>query len=301
MNRAQIAGEPLARRTRRILAELGHRPRRSRGQSFLIDPSVAERIVALVAGSERPHVVEVGAGLGALTDPLSARAARVVAVELDQALASALEGILDDRTNVWVICADALEADLAALCEGQPDRWRVVGNLPYYAATAILLRLLSVRPPFERIVATVQREVGERLLASPGDSDYGSLTVVTAYHAEHVRAAARVPRGAFYPQPKVDSSVLVLEPRRAPMAGIASEELLLRVIRAGFAHRRKQLATSLDAAASISHIDREIAREALTRAGVGEKCRAQELSLGEFIRVANALWEAGVRPVGADG
>jgi 16S rRNA (adenine1518-N6/adenine1519-N6)-dimethyltransferase len=300
VNRAQTAGEPLARRTRRILAQLGHRPRRSRGQSFLIDPSVAERIVSLVADSEPPQVLEVGAGLAALTDLLSARATRVVAVELDQALASALEGILEHRANVRVVCTDALEADLAALCDGQPDRWRVVGNLPYYAATAILLRLLSARPPFERIVATVQREVGERLLASPGDADYGSLTVVTAYHAEHVRAAARVPRGAFYPQPKVDSTVLVLQPRRVPLAGIASEDLLLRVVRAGFAHRRKQLANSLGSAPSMSHIDRETAREALTRAGVGEKCRAQELSLGDFVRVANALWETGVRPVGAD-
>jgi 16S rRNA (adenine1518-N6/adenine1519-N6)-dimethyltransferase len=255
--------------------------------------------VDLVTDGERPQVLEVGAGLGALTDPLSAQAARVVAVELDQALASALGGILTDRANVRVACADALGADLSALCEGQPDRWRVVGNLPYYAATAILLRLLSTRPPFERIVATVQREVGERLLASVGHRDYGSLTVVTAYHAEQVRPAGRVPRGAFFPQPKVDSTVLVLEPRRQALQGVASEELLLSAIRAGFAHRRKQLANSLGTAGNMSPIDRETALGGLTRAGVDGKCRAQELSLDDFVRVANALWEAGVRPIGA--
>ncbi len=289
--------EPLAKRTRRLLAELGRKPRRSRGQNFLIDPTVAARIVSFVTDGDCPRVLEIGAGLGALTDPLSLRAREVVAVELDERLASALESVTGDRSNVRVVCADALEADLAGLLEDDPAQWRAVGNLPYYAATAIVLRLLAVWPPFDRIVATVQREVGERFLAAPGDTDYGSLTVVTAYYADSARVVSRVSRGAFYPQPKVDSVVVLLTPRRERPAGIRSEALLFAVIRAGFAHRRKQLANSLGTAERITGIDREAAREALAEAAVGEKARAQELSLDDFIRVSNALWESGVRPI----
>lgn len=289
--------EPLAKRTRRLLAELDRKPRRSRGQNFLVDPTLAARIVGFVTDEDRPRVLEIGAGLGALTDPLSLRATEVVALELDETLAAGLGKLTEDRANVHVVCADALRVDFARLLGDDFPRWRVVGNLPYYAATAIVLRLLGLWPPFDRIVTTVQREVGERLLARPGDSNYGSLTVLTAYYVDDARIVSRVPRGAFYPQPKVDSAVVLLTPRRRRPADILSEELLFAAIRAGFAHRRKQLVNSLSTAAQITGIDRDAARGALARAGVGERARAQELGLDEFVRVSNALWESGVRPV----
>lgn len=299
MARTDDAGEGLARRTRRLLAECGRRPRRSRGQNFLIDPKVADRVAGIVAGDEAPRVIEIGAGLGALTEPLARRCSRVVAIELEEAFARALDGLVGEEPHVRVVQADALKADFAQLCGGDPARWRVVGNLPYHAATAIVLRLFAVWPAFERIAVTVQREVGERLLASPDRSDYGSLSVVASYYLGRAKAVVRIPRGAFYPQPKVDSTMLVLEPRGARPEGVKSEALLFAVIRAGFGQRRKQLMNALVGSPHMPHIDRESARQALLAAGAPEKARAQELSLEAFIRVANALWESGVRPLGS--
>jgi len=291
-------GETLASRTHRLLAESGRRPRRSRGQSFLVDPKVADRIVEIVVGHDRPKVLEIGAGLGALTDGLARRSSQVVALELEEAFASALERLYAGQSTVSVVCGDALGTDMAWLCGGDAATWRVAGNLPYYAASAILLRVLAVWPPFERVVLTVQREVGERLIATPGTHDYGSLSVLVAYYCERVRAVARVPRGAFYPQPKVDSTVLLLQPRRERPQGVKCEALLFAAIRAGFGHRRKQIANALVGASTLGPVDREAVREALAVMEVGEKARAQELALGDFIGLSNALWEGGVRPVG---
>ncbi len=290
-------GETLAGRTHRLLVESGRRPRRSRGQSFLVDPKVADRIVGIVSGHDRPKVLEIGAGLGALTDGLVRCSSQVVALELEEAFASALERLYAGHSTVSVVCGDALQADMARLCGSDTATWRVAGNLPYYAASAILLRVLAVSPPFDRAVLTVQREVGERLIAVPGKRDYGSLTVLVSYYCERVKAVARVSRGAFYPQPKVDSTVLLLQPRRERPKGVKCEALLFAAIRAGFGHRRKQIANALVGAGTLGPVDCEAVREALVATGVGEKARAQELALDDFIGLSNALWEDGVRPV----
>jgi 16S rRNA (adenine1518-N6/adenine1519-N6)-dimethyltransferase len=288
-------GERPATRTRRLLAELGLRPRRERGQNFLVDPTVAERTAELVCGGERARVLEIGAGLGSLTAPLADRAEAVIALELQPEFVGALRSLLADRPHVTVVEGDALKVDPSDLAAGRPDRWCVAGNLPYYAASAILLRLLEVQPPFRQIFVMVQREVGERLAAQPGDEQYGSLSVVAAYYAQSIATAIRVPRGAFYPQPKVESVVLALEPRREPPAGVRDEALLFEVIRAGFGQRRKQLTNTLARAERLGPIDRALADAALLAAGIAPKARAENVGLEGFIALSNALSESGVR------
>jgi len=284
--------ETLAHRTRRLLAELDLRPKRSRGQSFLVDPSIAERIAALVCGDDRPKVLEIGAGLGGLTGPLARRCRELVAVEIEDSFAVALRGMFGEQAHVRIMSADALTGDLGVLCDGRASEWRVAGNLPYYAASAILLRLLARWPGFERIIVMVQREVGERLLAFRGDSAYGSLSVFARYHIGEARVVARVPRGAFWPQPQVDSAVLLLHPRHERLAAEALEPLLFAVIRAGFSQRRKKLSNALTAGA-IGGLDRAALPGLLARTGLGERVRAEELAVEDFIRLARVLAESG--------
>jgi 16S rRNA (adenine1518-N6/adenine1519-N6)-dimethyltransferase len=288
-------GESLAGRTRRLLAELGLRPRKERGQSFLIDPSIAERTTDAICEGGTPKVLEIGAGLAALTERLADRAQAVVAVELQPEFVQALAAMFADRPQVCVVEADALRTDLADLVGGSPSEWRVGANLPYYAASAILLRLFEVKPPFQRVVVMVQREVGERLTARPGHKQYGSLSVVAAYHTSAAKVVLRVPRGAFYPQPKVDSVVLALEPRRGAWSGLTDEALLFEVIRAGFGQRRKQLVNTIARAACFGPVDRGTADAALAAAGIPPRARAEELDLETFIALTNALAESGVR------
>jgi len=288
------ANERLAERTRRLLRELGVRPRRERGQNFLIDPAVARRTAEIVCDGVRPRVLELGAGLGALTEQLAERSQAVIALELQPQFAAALQALFAGRPDVKTVEADALKVGFADLLDGPPNEWRVAGNLPYYAASAILLRLLETRPPFERLVAMVQREVGERLLARPGDAQYGSLSVLAAYRLGSARVALRVPRGAFYPQPKVDSVLLVLEPRQGPASGVVDEALLFAVIRAGFGQRRKQLVGTLTKATGLGPLDRGTAIAALGEAGFGRRARPEELDLGAFVALSNGLARSGV-------
>ncbi len=292
-------GESPAVRTRRLLAELGLKPRRERGQNFLIDPTVAERVAELACEPEGTRVLEIGAGLGSLTEALAARAAAVLAVELQPEFAQALGELFAATPSVAIVQGDALKVDLVGLLPGPPDAWRVAANLPYYAASAIVLRLLEARPGFERLVVMVQKEVGERLTARPGDEQYGSLSVLTAYHVGQAQVVLRVPRGAFYPQPKVDSVVLSLTPRRNPREDVRDEALLLGAIRAGFGQRRKQLANALVGAGSLRPLDRAGADAALAAAGIAPKARAEELSLEAFVALSNALSRSGVKAVAA--
>lgn len=241
-------------------------------------------------------MLEIGSGLGGLTEALAELGDEIVAVEIDKGLVAALREVVGGRRNVKLVEADALAADLADLCGNEPGEWALAGNLPYNAATAIIMRALELRPPLQRIVCMVQREVGQRLLAEPGSEAYGSLSVAAAYHTESRAVAFRVPRGAFHPQPNVDSSVIAMRPRQAPRADVLDEALLLAIIRAGFGKRRKMLANALSSAPEWLDVSREPAAEALRACGLNEKARAEELGLEEFIALANELAKSGVRP-----
>jgi len=221
----------------------------------------------------------VGAGLGSLTVALAGAGAEVVAVEADRALIPALEEVVEGLP-VRVVHADAMDADWAELLgEGA---WRMASNLPYNVAVPVLMRLLEEAPQVDPLMVMVQREVGERLAAGPGEAAFGAVSLKVAYRAG-VRVARRVGPKVFWPEPKVESVILEIERRPPPVA--TPEEELFRLIDEGFAQRRKMMSSALVRLG----LDRDAARAALARAGLDEKVRAEELGLEQFARLAEAI------------
>ncbi|MGE5589106.1 MAG: 16S rRNA (adenine(1518)-N(6)/adenine(1519)-N(6))-dimethyltransferase RsmA [Bacillota bacterium] len=270
----------------RLLRRYGLSPRHRLGQNFLVDPRVLEAILAAADLAPEDVVLEVGPGLGVLTEALAARAGAVMALELDPGLLGILRERLAERKNVRLIHGDALKEDLAALldeaADGGPGCSKVVANLPYYITTPFLMRLLEETPGWERAVLMVQREVADRLLASPGGKDYGVLTLSVRYHAR-AELVTPVSRRAFWPSPEVESAVVRLFRRQQPPVP-ASPRTLFACIRAGFSQRRKTLANALGAG-----FGRERAAAALEAAAIDGRRRAETLSLEEFSAVAIAL------------
>lgn len=269
----------------RLLKRYGLSPRHRLGQNFLVDPRVLEGILAASDLSPEDVVLEVGPGLGVLTEALADRAGEVLALELDPGLLGILMERLAGRRNVRLIHGDALKEDLAALlaqAEGGPGRRKVVANLPYYITTPFLMRLLEETPGWERAVLMVQREMADRLLAGPGGKDYGVLTLSVRYHAR-AELVTPVSRRAFWPSPEVESAVIRLFRREEPPVP-APPRALFACIRAGFSQRRKTLANALG-----TGFGRERAGAALKAAGIDGQRRAETLSLEEFSAVATAL------------
>ncbi|MCX2727420.1 16S rRNA (adenine(1518)-N(6)/adenine(1519)-N(6))-dimethyltransferase RsmA [Thermomicrobium sp. 4228-Ro] len=266
---------------RATLAELGIRPRKALGQHFLHDRSIVQRIVASADLSPDSLVVEIGPGLGILTEALARHAGRVIAIELDDKLAAFLAERFRS-SNVTVLHGDALRIDFADVTRGAP--YVVVANLPYNVATPILERLLTAAHPPTRLVVMVQREVAERMVAIPPDMSF--LSVLVQFFARP-RIAFRVGPGAFTPPPKVESAVVVLEPREPPLA---REEWprFFRLVQAGFAQRRKQLVNAL---ASELGLDKERVRALLVSAGIEPTRRAETLTLDEWLRLYRAFRE----------
>jgi 16S rRNA (adenine1518-N6/adenine1519-N6)-dimethyltransferase len=260
---------------------------RALGQHFLRDPAVAQRLVALVAPGPRDLVVEIGPGDGALTGLLARSGARLVAVEIDPAMAGRLRERFAGLSSVEIVQADARRHDWTALRGNRPDsagRLIAVGNLPYSAGTAILQSLVAAGPALDEMALMLQREVAERVAAPPGQRAYGSLSVVVQMACE-VRLAFVVPPGAFRPAPQVESAVLHLQVRPVPAVPVADTVRFERVVRAAFAQRRKTLANALAAGLGLAPSD---ARGVLTAAGIDPMRRAETLSLAEFARLASA-------------
>ncbi len=280
------------RDVRRTLDGAGLRARHSLSQNFLADVGVLERILAEADPAPGRGVLEIGPGLGVLTRGLLAAGAAVTAVEVDPGLADYLRTALAAEIaagQLTLVEGDALDQDLVRLVAPPYD---VVANLPYHITSPVLHRLLGGTPQPRRLVLMVQREVAERISAQPGAMSY--LSVFVQYHAS-ARVAARVPREAFEPQPKVESAVLVLEPR-APgeRPGEIDEERLWRVVQAGFRERRKMLHNVLR-----RQLPAEAARvgAALAQTGIAPDRRPQTLGVGEWIALAEALGA----PAGAAG
>lgn len=270
---------------RQLLARHGLRPNKRLGQHFLVDPRAAERIVDAAQVGPEDAVLEVGPGLGALTGLLVQRAARVVAVELDSRLAAALEEVLAPwHQRVQLVRGDALELDPGQLLAGHTGPRKAVANLPYYITTPLLLHLLEAQPPFQLLVMMMQREVADRLLAPPGGKVYGAVTVAVRYRAD-VEPVLRVPPGAFWPPPEVDSAVVRLIPRPYPRPA-QDEATLFAVVRAAFQQRRKTLRNALSGGGLGTPAEVEAA---LARAGIDPGQRAEQLDLDAFVRLADAL------------
>jgi len=256
--------------------------RRALGQHFLRDHATARAIVDLVAPTERDLVVEIGPGDGALTGLLVGRAARVIALEVDPALAAALRARL---SAVEVLDADARTWNYAGLSAPPGGRVLVVGNLPYSVGKPILMALIGARAAIDEMALMLQREVAERIAAPPGGKSYGSLSIFCQLHCD-VRVALRVPPGAFRPPPQVDSAVLHLRVLREPRIPLADPRRFETVVRAAFAQRRKMLANALGAGLGLPL---DVVRRAATAAGVDPTRRAETLTLSEFAALTTGL------------
>jgi 16S rRNA (adenine1518-N6/adenine1519-N6)-dimethyltransferase len=274
------------RDARDALAAAKLQPRKRWGQHFLCDPGVVRRIVDAAAVDEEPAVLEIGPGLGALTDALVERARRLYLVEIDRGLAARLAERYAGLTHVSVLTGDVLELPLDALI-AEP-RAAVVANLPYNVTTPILFRLLELRRRLPRAVVMVQREVATRLAGRPGGKDWGILPALVQTFAE-VRIAFRVGRGAFLPPPKVESAVVDVRWSPEPRVDVGDYERYRAVVRAAFGQRRKTMRNALGALATERGFDAAGLLEAFARAGIAPGIRPERLSTADFARLARAL------------
>jgi 16S rRNA (adenine1518-N6/adenine1519-N6)-dimethyltransferase len=279
---------------RAFLENHGLAARRERGQNFLHDERVAAKLARIAEVGPGDRVIEIGTGLGILTRALAARAGRVITIEVDAGIVRALrrEALLPE--GVELIHGDALEIDLDRLMRDAPGPVRVVGNLPYAAASPILRRLLDCHERLESWSVTVQKEVAARLLAAPGSREYGSLSALHQLVAR-VRNALDLHPRCFYPVPRVTSTFLHLSPRMEVSLAPGELRRVEAVVRAAFAHRRKTIVNSLRAAAKEdgngegSPVAPEAAAEVLARCGIEGRARAQDLSPEQWLGVAREL------------
>jgi 16S rRNA (adenine1518-N6/adenine1519-N6)-dimethyltransferase len=260
------------------------RPSRGRGQNFLVQPAIADRIVAAADIGSESTAIEIGPGLGILSDRIAASAvAEFTMVELDSALADALARRFSNDPRIRIVNADILSVDLPALTDRRP--LTIVGNLPFNAAGAILRRLCEWQPNIGRMVLMFQREVGERIRAHPGERSRGALTLFTDLYwecAEHFRVRA----GSFHPRPAVDAEVLVMTPRTPPLFAPGEESLVLETIRAAFSAPRKAVRNALGDRLGIGPA---AAAVALERCDIDPMARASTLETGALIVLARTL------------
>lgn len=266
---------------RQILHRYGLEPRRELGQHFLVDAGALARIVAAAELTADDAVLEIGAGVGNLTRLLAASAGRVVAVEIDRRFLPVLEAELADRPNVRLVMGDILALDPSELMERGP--YKVVANLPYAITSAVLRHLLEARVPPQRMVVTVQREVAERMVARGGRM---SLLAVSVQFYGHPQLLFRLRPGIFYPPPEVESAVVRIDSYPRPPVEVTDVNGFFRVVRAGFSQPRKQLINSLAHGLGISS---EEAADALRRAGIDPRLRAERLGLEDWARLAGGL------------
>ncbi len=256
-------------------------PKKSLGQHFLADPNTARRIVALAEVTPGDLVVEIGPGIGSLTLALLDAGAHVVAIELDARLAGVLETVLERAgLHAEIEVADALDVDWSAVLADRGS-WSCVSNLPYNVAVPVVVRVLEEAPIVDRLLVMVQREVGERLAAGPGDEQYGAVSVKVAYYAE-AAVVGVVPPTVFMPRPKVDSVLVQMRRRSSPPVAVPSESELFTLVRAGFAQRRKMLRRAL------APVLGDRAEAVLTGAGVEPTARAEVLGLEQWAAVARS-------------
>jgi 16S rRNA (adenine1518-N6/adenine1519-N6)-dimethyltransferase len=269
---------------RQILRRHGLEPRRELGQHFLVDAGALARIVAAAELTPDDEVLEIGAGVGNLTHRLAGSAGRVVAVEIDRRFLPVLEAELADYPNVHLVVGDILALDPSDLMGEGP--YKVVANLPYAITSAVLRHLLEARVPPQRMVVTVQREVAERIVARGGRM---SLLAVSVQFYGRPQLLFRLPPGAFYPPPEVESAVVRIDRHLQPPVEVTDVGWFFQVVRAGFSQPRKQLSNSLASGLGISPGE---AASALQEAGVDPCARAERLSLEDWARLARRLGRA---------
>lgn len=261
------------------------------GQNFLIDTHVLEKIIAASEITKEDFVLEIGPGIGTMTQYLAEAAREVAAVEVDRSLIPILEDTLKEWDNVEVINEDILKVDIRELAlkknGGKPIK--VVANLPYYITTPIIMGLFENQVPIDSITIMVQKEVADRMQVGPGTKDYGALSLAVQYYAKP-KIVANVPPNCFMPRPKVGSAVIRLERYEQPPVKVNSEKKMFQIIRASFNQRRKTLVNGLKNAQGLSYSREEI-EQALKKCGLSPNVRGEALSLSQFAELSNALDE----------
>lgn len=261
------------------------------GQNFLIDEHVLDKIIRAAEITKDDYVLEIGPGIGTMTQYLACAAREVTAVEIDRALIPILEDTLKEYDNVSIINEDILKVDIAALAKekngGRPIK--VVANLPYYITTPIIMGLFESHVPLESITVMVQKEVADRMQVGPGTKDYGALSLAVQYYAEPY-IVANVPPNCFMPRPAVGSAVIRLTRHQKPPVEVMDEKLMFRLIRASFNQRRKTLANGLKNSGELN-LSKEVITAAIEKLGKGSSVRGEALDLEEFARLTNIIKE----------
>ena len=282
---APYLGNP--KRTIEVLQKYDFVFQKKFGQNFLIDTHVLDKIISAAEITKEDFVLEIGPGIGTMTQYLACAAREVVAVEIDKALIPILEDTLQDYSNVTVLNEDILKVDIKKLADehdnGKPIK--VVANLPYYITTPIIMGLFEGDVPIESITVMVQKEVADRMQVGPGTKEYGALSLAVQYYAEPY-IVANVPPNCFMPRPKVGSAVIRLTKHAEPPVEVSDTKLMFRIIRASFNQRRKTLANGLNNSPELSFGKEEIQR-AIKACGFPEGIRGEALTLEEFAALTN--------------
>ncbi len=282
--------------TRAILERHGFTFKKSFGQNFLTDTNILQKIVDTAEIDKKVNVIEIGPGIGALTEFLAESAAEVMAFEIDDRLVPILADTLRDFDNVTVVNQDILKVDLAQYIAEfkNPDLpIKVVANLPYYITTPILMHLIESGIPFSEFVVMMQREVADRISAQPNTKAYGSLSIAVQYYMT-AKVAFIVPRTVFVPAPNVDSAILKMVRRDQPAVEVQDEKFFFKVSKASFVHRRKTLWNNLTSCFGKSEETKDKLTAALERADLSPSVRGEALNLEEFARLADALKSEGL-------
>lgn len=279
------------KRTKEMIQKHGFTLKKSLGQNFLTDANILSRIVATAKLDESKGVLEIGPGIGSLTQQLAKAAGKVVAVEIDGRLLPILEETLSGYPHAAVVHGDVLKLDLSKLWQehfADCSKVSVVANLPYYVTTPIIMKLLEEKLPLEYIVVMIQREVAERMSAKPGGKEYGSLSIAVQYYTEP-EIATIVPPTVFIPQPNVDSAVIRLKLRETPPVRVEDEALFFEVVHASFAQRRKTLSNNL-LAGIFGKAAKSDMEAILAEIAIDPSRRGETLSIEEYANLANAIW-----------
>ena len=282
--------------TKAVLERHGFTFKKSFGQNFLTDTNILQKIVDTAEIDKNVNVIEIGPGIGALTEFLAENAAEVMAFEIDERLVPILEDTLRDHDNIKVINEDVLKADLQTRVKEfkNPNLpIKVVANLPYYITTPILMHLIESKIPFAEFVVMMQKEVADRISAEPNTKAYGSLSIAVQYYMT-AKVAFVVPRTVFVPAPNVDSAILKMTRREQPLVEVKNEDFFFRVSKISFVHRRKTLWNNLTSHFGKSEEVKSKLEQALENANIKPSIRGEALSIPDFARLSDALREVGL-------
>lgn len=276
-----------------IRAKTGFKFSKSLGQNFLTDKNIIDTIVESSFIGEKDLVIEIGPGIGVITAEISQLAKKVIAIEIDKKLIPILERTLEDYNNIEVINKDILKTDLVELIREEREKdpeienVRIIGNLPYYITTPIIMKILEDRAEVKSITIMMQKEVADRICAKEGTKARGALSVAVQYYCE-VSKTCSVPKEVFMPIPKVDSTVLRLDLLEERPVDLENEKFFFKCVRAGFGQRRKTLSNSMS---TLDDYEKEEIVEGLKAVGIDPQRRAETLSIDEFANISNKLWQ----------